>query len=72
MKFKLLLIILIAAFLYIFFKSNAWEITRVKEERGGVEYFVTKHSISWERFGDYVKTIPDQIKAKIDGWSRSY
>ena len=63
-------IIVFFLFLFIFFKSNTWEVTNTVEERfimegHSIEYNVAKHSLHWDRFLDYIKNIPSEIKSFI-------
>ena len=48
-------------FLFIFFNSNTLERQVFTEKRGDDEYFVTKTSIHWERFSNYLRNIPRKI-----------
>lgn len=52
-------------FLAILFKSNTFETRVTKENRGGVEYVVTKHSVHWDRFSQYIKDIPAKVVNKL-------
>ena len=61
MKKIVFLIIIVFLFIVIFIKSNTWEISVETENREGMEYLVTKHSIHWDRFFNYVKDIPRKI-----------
>ena len=61
MKKLVFLIIIVFLFIVIFIKSNTWEISVETENREDNEYLVTKHSIHWDRFFNYVKDIPIKI-----------
>ena len=57
-------------FLFIFFKSNTWEVHHTVEKKyemegDGIDYNVTKHSIHWDRFFDYIINIPKEIQRVI-------
>lgn len=62
MKILFYLSIAIFLFLFVFFKSNTWQITQKVEQTEGYEYYVTEHSIHWERFFNYIKNIPREIR----------
>ncbi|MFH1045950.1 MAG: hypothetical protein V1727_03185 [Candidatus Omnitrophota bacterium] len=46
---------------FIFVESNTWQADVVKEYIGNDEYIVTKHSLHWDRFINYVIAIPSKI-----------
>ena len=54
MKKTFFFIIILAAFLFIFLKSNAWETHRKTEMRMGVKYRVTEHRLNWGNFFSYI------------------
>jgi len=59
------LILICFIFLAVLFKSNTFETRVTKESRGGVEYVVTKQSVHWDRFYQYVKDIPAKTVDKL-------
>jgi len=61
MKKIILLIIVLSLFMFIFIKSNTWQIRSIKESKAGVEYKRTKHSLHWDRFFNYIKRLPKKI-----------
>jgi len=61
MKILVFLVIVIFLFVFIFIKSNTLENQVEREHRRGIEYMVTKQSIHWNRFFNYIKYIPTKI-----------
>ena len=58
------LIIIFFLFLFVFFKSNAWEV-HYTMKGGGIDFNTMKHSIHWDRFFDYIISISKEIKRSI-------
>lgn len=65
MRILVFLTVISFLFLLIFIISDTWETHRVVEERHGIKYNVTKHSIRWDRFFNYIKNIPKEIQKSI-------
>jgi hypothetical protein len=58
------LIIIFFLFLFVFFKSNTWEVHHTM--KGDViDYDAMKHSIHWDRFFDYIINISKKIQRSI-------
>lgn len=67
MKKLLFFAALIFLFMFILFKSNAWETYKDVEIRQGAEYVSYKHRMRWDRFLDYIKEMPEKAM-KIAGF----
>jgi len=63
-------VIIFFLLLFVFLESNTWEVHHSVEDRyligsQSVQYNVTKHSIHWDRFFDYIINIPKEIIKNI-------
>ena len=72
MKILVVFFVAVFLFLFVFVSSNTLERRVFVENKGGDEYFVTKTSIRWDRFTNYIKGIPGKainglysLKSKI-------
>jgi len=68
------LVLICVLFLIVLFRSNTFETAVSHEDRGGVEYVVTKQSVHWDRFFQYIKDIPvktvDRLRTLRDSLKR--
>ena len=60
------LLVIASLFSYIMFKSGAWETRKTPVVRDGVEYYTTEHVLHWDKFADYVKAIPGNVKNQVE------
>ena len=66
MRIVFWILVIVAVFSFIVFKSGTWEVRRTTAVRDGVEYYTTEHVIHWDRFVNYVKNIPQQVKKQVE------
>ena len=67
MKIFLLIFMMIFLAAFIFFRSDTLEVSTEKEYKGDVEYFITRYSMHWDRFFEYLKNIPQKLFAAAEG-----
>ncbi|MBN2120025.1 MAG: hypothetical protein JW734_03080 [Candidatus Omnitrophica bacterium] len=65
MKPLIYLVFLIFLFFFVFFASNTWQTEHSTETREGIEYVVTRHSLDWDNFFDYLKDLPRNIRLRL-------
>jgi hypothetical protein len=65
MRFFLRVAFVISVFLFVAIKSNAWELHLSKEKKNGVEYYVTRHHMHWDRAFKYLKETATGIGRNI-------
>lgn len=61
----LLVLLVLVLFFIVAYNSNMFESRRVIETRGGVEYIKVENQIHWDRFLEYIFSIPEKMSAKI-------
>jgi len=64
-KFLFWFFVLLGLFVFVAAKSGTWETQVVEESNGTATYLVTKHSVHWDRFFNYLQDVPQKIKLQI-------
>ena len=66
MRIVFWILVIVAIFSYIIFKSGTWETRRTVAVKDGIEYYTTEQVIHWDKFVNYVKGIPANVKKQVE------